>query len=103
MWRENAEGDSPSRWWGCTNGSMRGRCFRWAVVLGLTLGLTRNERREVNFSEKVDDLEKELMGHGRTPILPGKVPSATAGLQRRGGDGRRPTSLNGEAADIQCS
>ena len=72
MWRENAEEDRPPRWWGCTNGSMRGRCFRWAVVLGLTLGLTRNERREVNFSEKVDDLEKELMGHGRTHIFQGR-------------------------------
>ena len=27
----------------------------------------RNEMQEVNFSEKVDELEKELMCHGRTP------------------------------------
>ena len=81
----------------------RGHCFRCALVLGLNLGLTRNERREVDFREKVGELEKELVWHGRTPSIPGKVPSATAGLHSRGGDGRRPTSLYNEAADMYSS
>ena len=95
-------GSRPRRW-GCTNCPMRGHCFRWALVLGLNLGLTRNERREVDFSEKVGELEKELVCHGRTPSIPGRLPSATAGLQSRGGGGRRPTSLYDEAADIYSS
>ena len=82
---------------------MCGRCFRWAVVLGLTLSLMRNERREVDFSEKVGVLEKELVWHRRVSSIPGRAPCTTAGLQRRGGDGRRPASLYDEAADIQCS
>ena len=82
---------------------MRGHCFRWALVLGLNLGLTRNEWREVDFSEKVGKLQKEFVCHGRTPSIPGRLPSATTGLQSRGGGGRRPTSLYDEAVNIYSS
>ena len=82
---------------------MRGHCFRWALVLVLNLGLTRNEWREVDFSEKVGKLQKEFVCHGRTPSIPGRLPSATTGLQSRGGGGRRPTSLYDEAVNIYSS
>ena len=63
----------------------------------------RNEWREVDFSEKVGKLQKEFVCHGRTPSIPGRLPSATTGLQSRGGDGRRPTSLYDEAVNVYSS